>query len=325
MQESSIYPLMVLGIDEVGRGAWAGPLVVAAVGLAGEEIDGLTDSKMLSKKKRGILSLKIKQTAPIIGIGWVSARDIDVIGLSEALKLAARRAVGQCDVAQIDQIIIDGTINLLQGTSLEQKAVMLKKADLLVPSVSAASIIAKVARDQYMTLCDRVFSGYGFAGHVGYGAARHRLAIDELGVTPLHRMCFEPMRSLDGIPVKLPKELDGHTTRTTTHIGQSAEDAAGAYLEQCGYKIIDRNWKTKWCEIDIIATKEDVVYFVEVKFRMRDDQGGGLAAITPRKLSQMRFAAKLWLQKHGDYDARLSAVELSGTDCVVSAFIETIV
>jgi len=86
---------MIVGIDEVGRGAWAGPLVVGVVGLGGVTIDGLTDSKLLSKKKREKFATQIKQSAPLVGIGWVSAVDIDAIGLSGALKLAARRAMNR--------------------------------------------------------------------------------------------------------------------------------------------------------------------------------------------------------------------------------------
>ncbi len=313
---------MIIGIDEVGRGAWAGPLVVAAVALGGEQIGGLTDSKLLTKTKRKLLTLQIKQRAPLIGIGWVSARDIDHIGLSEALKLAARRAVSQIDMSQVDQIIIDGTIALID----DPRVTLMKRADLLVPSVSAASIIAKVARDQYMAQCDTVFAGYGWASHVGYGVAAHRSALRQLGPTPLHRLSFEPLASQYGknshvqnnavFPVR-----EGVTTRVT---GNLAEDAAANYLVRQGYDIIDRNWKTKWCEVDIIARRREVMYFVEVKYRRSTHQGGGIAAITPKKLRQMGFAAKLWLHTNGEYDARLSVVEVTGGRYEVSAFVESV-
>ena len=310
---------MVIGIDEVGRGAWAGPLVVGAVGLDGFEIEGLTDSKLLSKKRREALSLIIKKNAPKIGIGWVSARDIDTIGISAALKLAARRAISQMDVADDDQIIIDGTISLLQGPSLQTTT--MKKADLLVPSVSAASVIAKVARDHYMYLCDEVFPGYKWDGNVGYGASAHQQGIDELGVTPLHRMSFAPMKHMNDSN-NYHMQNNAVVQKNTTSVGNRAEDEACRYLIDNGYEIIDRNWKTKWCEVDIIARKREVIHFVEVKYRKYDDQGGGIAAITPKKLNQMNFAAKLWLHINGEHDATLSVIELSGKDYSVGQFIE---
>src|SRR5690606_11380654 len=162
---------MIVGIDEVGRGAWAGPLVVGAVLLGGVEIDGLTDSKKLTKKQRELLDIEIRQKARGVGLGWVSAKDIDKIGLSGALKLASRRAVAHIR-HEYREIIVDGTIRLLD----DPRVTLMKKADFLVPSVSAASIVAKVARDNYMRHVDGVFPGYKFRGHVGYGTAAHRAA-----------------------------------------------------------------------------------------------------------------------------------------------------
>jgi ribonuclease HII len=179
---------MIVGIDEVGRGAWAGPLAVGAVLLGEEHLEGLTDSKLLSKKQRERLDIEIRQYARGIGIGWVSARQIDTIGLSEALKLASRRALAQI-THEYTEIIIDGTIALID----DPKVTLMKKADLLIPSVSAASIIAKVARDNYMAQLDQVFPGYNFAKHVGYGTQAHRTAITERGVVPVHRLSFAPL------------------------------------------------------------------------------------------------------------------------------------
>ena len=312
---------MIVGIDEVGRGAWAGPLVVGAVGLGGVSIDGLTDSKLLSKMKRLHFSRLIKQQAPLIGIGWVSAKDIDAIGLSAALHLAARRAFEQIDSDQVDQIIIDGTIKLID----DPRVTLMKKADLLIPSVSAAAIIAKVARDDYMALCDRVFDGYGFAGHVGYGAASHSKAIDTHGVLPIHRASFAPIARALGINTNLHIKKDVVST-SAAHItsGSRAEDEAVRFLEQHGFKILNRNWKTKWCEIDIVASKNDVITFVEVKYRKTLQQGGGLAAVDNKKQKQMRFAAELWLHSHKQQDAKLSVIEVTGETFDVSNWVEQI-
>lgn len=184
---------MILGVDEVGRGPWAGPLVVGAVVLGGIVIEGLTDSKKLSKKRREVLDVEIREKALGLGLGWVSAEQIDQIGLSAALKLATRQAVEQIKVSYYE-IIIDGTVNFLSGTTKEKYVTCLKKADLLVPCVSAASIIAKVARDNYMAEQDEIYKSYNFANHVGYGTAQHRQAIELHGVTKLHRLSFAPLK-----------------------------------------------------------------------------------------------------------------------------------
>src|ERR1700757_5123545 len=168
---------MILGIDEVGRGPWAGPLVVGAVVLGGSSIDGLTDSKKLSKKRKEELDAIIRSQAAGFGLGWVHADEIDELGLSESLKLATRRAVEQVKTSY-HEIIIDGTINFLADTNKGEYVTTMAKADLLIPSVSAASIIAKVARDNYMTEQDAIYEGYKFASHVGYGTAVHRAAIE---------------------------------------------------------------------------------------------------------------------------------------------------
>lgn len=302
---------MIVGIDEVGRGAWAGPLCIAAVGLGGAEIDGLTDSKKLTKKKRAHYERIIKQSAPLIGIGWVSARQLDKIGMSDALKLAARRALAQIDCSDITQIIIDGTIMLLDDT----RATTMKQADLLVPSVSAASVIAKEARDRYMRRCDHAVAGYSFTSHVGYGTATHQAAIATLGPSPLHRMSFAPLANKTIIP-QVPKAVSE---------GSIAERAASEYLQSLGYRIIDENWKTKWCEIDIIALKDDRVHFVEVKYRRVSTWGSGLQAITPKKLKQMDFAARLWLSKQQYETAVLSGISVSGDTFAVDDYIDVIV
>jgi len=343
---------MILGIDEVGRGPWAGPLVVGAVVLGGVEIDGLTDSKKLSKKRREELSIIINELATGVGLGWVQAHEIDEIGLSAALKLATRRAVEQITVPY-HEIIIDGTINFLAETSKGQYVTTLAKADLLIPSVSAASIVAKVARDTYMAEQDALFPGYGFKSHVGYGTAIHRAAIENLGVTPLHRLSFAPLAkyrsdrasgsisSQNGFAPGLtrapasgqPRAADvlskkgaqkPSTVVTTKRVGDEAENEAARYLEAAGHQVLERNWKTKYCEIDIVSEYNGTIYFTEVKYRRQSRQGGGLAAITPTKLRQMKFAARVYAsyRKLHDTDMKLAAMSLTGEPPTVEAFLE---
>ncbi|HUC96319.1 MAG TPA: ribonuclease HII [Candidatus Saccharimonadales bacterium] len=189
---------MILGIDEVGRGSWAGPLVMGAVVLGNIVIDGLTDSKKLSKKRREILDREIREKALAIGLGWVEPAEIDDIGLSKSLILATKRAVEQIKVPY-DEIIIDGTVNFLKGTDKEKYVTTMIKADLLIPCVSAASIVAKVARDKYMVKQDEVYDGYNFKDHVGYGTAAHSISISKNGITKLHRMSFAPMKNIQEI------------------------------------------------------------------------------------------------------------------------------
>jgi ribonuclease HII len=304
---------MILGIDEVGRGPWAGPLVVGAVVLGGTPIDGLTDSKKLSKKRRDELDILIRERASGFGLGWVHADELDEVGLSAALVLATKRAVEQVTVPY-HEIIIDGTINFLAETSKGQYVTTMPKADLLVPSVSAASIIAKVARDTYMEQQDELYPVYKFKSHVGYGTAAHRAAIDAHGVTPLHRLSFAPLQKYAKLKVKLadpPKVSSIATTTKTT--GDVAEDAAAQYLVHQGHEVLERNWKTKYCEIDIVSHKNGTIYFAEVKYRKKLDQGGGIAAITPKKLNQMKFAAKLYAQSKQINDTNLLLVVMSMT------------
>jgi len=313
---------MILGIDEVGRGPWAGPLVVGAVVLGGVDIAGLTDSKKLSAKRRQELDIIIRDQADGFGLGWVDASEIDRIGLSAALKLATVRAVQQVKVTY-HEIVIDGTVNFLSETSKGQYVTTMKKADLLVPSVSAASIIAKVARDNYMAEQDQIYPGYGFNDHVGYGTARHIAAIDQLGVTPLHRLSFKPLARFAHQPATT-SDVPARTDVTTKQIGDTAETVAAEYLRDLGHQILERNWKTKFCEIDIVSSAGKVVYFTEVKYRKSSDQGGGLAAITPKKLRQMKFAAEYYALKHqlDNNDLRLTAVSLTGSPPIVESYLE---
>lgn len=311
---------MILGIDEVGRGPWAGPLVVGAVVLGGVAIPGLTDSKKLTKKRREELDRVIREQARGVGLGWVEASEIDTIGLSAALKLATRRAVEQIAVPY-HEIIIDGTINFLAETTKGEYVTTMPKADLLVPSVSAASIVAKVARDNYMAEQDNVYPGYDFKSHAGYGVAKHRAAIEALGLTPLHRLSFAPLvryrTDAEAIPPNIVSK--SHTTRA---IGNASEDAATMYLVSHGHTVLERNWRTKWCEIDIISISKGIYYFTEVKHRAKDLQGAGIDAITPMKLRQMTFAAELYMARKPAADMRLAAIATTGSPAMVTEYLE---
>lgn len=348
---------MILGIDEAGRGPWAGPLVVGAVVLGGVQIEGLTDSKKLSKKKREQLYDEVTTRAVAYASGWVSAVELDEIGMSEALRLATRRAVEQVH-APYSEIIIDGTINFLADTGKGRYVQTMPKADLLVPSVSAASIIAKVERDRYMTNLGEEYPQYGFGAHVGYGVAKHRAAIEEYGVMPEHRLSFAPLQkyraavspSFASSPTKssetaslrvslayaagetrtadVSEDLSpsGSTVAVTTKlIGNRAENVVAEYLQREGHEIIDRNWRTKFCEIDIISRRGDTVYFTEVKYRKNARHGDGLAAITAKKQRQMKFAAEVYASgRLVNEQIVLAAASVTGGDMAIEEWVKII-
>ncbi len=277
---------IILGIDEVGRGPWAGPLVVGAVILGSDfktlpEYEQLTDSKKLTARKREILNNLILEQATATGLGWVSAEEIDRHGLGPALTLAARRAVKQVLSQKIrfDEILIDGTINLLADTPLADKVALLPKADFLIKEVSAASIIAKVARDRHMADLAEKYPGYGFEKHVGYGTAAHKSALLDLGPCPEHRKSFRPIADLfAGEPSKASTNKNQASTNknqtatnksqtstskipakiaTTTARGQKAEQIVAEYLKtEHNHTIIAHNFKTKSYEIDLISIAE---------------------------------------------------------------------
>ena len=285
--------MAILGIDEVGRGPWAGPLVIGAVVLPerfdkdSQEIksqswqNDLADSKKLTARKRESLAPTIKENAVAYGLGWVSAKELDDIGLAEALKLATRRAVEKIPRNTFSEIIIDGTSNFLKGTDLENLVSVLPKADAKIKEVSGASIIAKVARDNYMIKLAEKYPGYGFEKHVGYGTALHKKALTELGPCPEHRHSFKPVQ----------KQKPIHLVN-----GAKAETIVAEYLKHQGHKIIARNYKTKFYEIDIVSATSDRIYFTEVKYRKTDSHGTPLDFIDAKKKQKITFASNAFMQ-----------------------------
>lgn len=179
----------ILGIDEVGRGAWAGPLVLGAVVLGNKKIDRLNDSKLLTRQSRQELSVMIRENAAFYSLGWVTAEEVDELGLTAATTLGIKRALDGFDYSEFE-MIIDGSVNYFKEYA---GARCLIKADQSIPAVSAAGIIAKVARDDYMKKLAAKFPAYGFESHVGYGTKIHRLNIEKHGKCPEHRSSFKPL------------------------------------------------------------------------------------------------------------------------------------
>lgn len=313
---------MILGIDEVGRGPYAGPLVIGACILGdwqnsenAEWIKKLTDSKKLSAKRREELYVLIKEKALATATGWVSSTEIDEVGLSKALRLATRRAVEQIQKTKVpfSEIIIDGTMNFLVGTKLEKYVSTLKKGDFLMKEISAASILAKVERDNYMAKLDAVYPEYGFGKHVGYGTAAHQKAMEEFGLTPEHRRSFRPVREIaEGKITAKPKTATRLKTVaepkntseqkiTSKQLGDRGEQVVVDYLEASGHEIVARNYKTKLFEVDIISKKNRVLYFTEVKYRRDSDFGAGLDFIDQKKQQKMRLSVKGFMEANPEY------------------------
>ena len=187
-------PWPVCGVDEAGRGPWAGPVSAGAVILApGVEIEGLDDSKKLSPARREALEPLIKARALAWGVGFASAEEICELNILRATGLAMRRAVEAMAVAPAFALV-DG--NYRFDLPCPVKTVV--KGDSLSSSIAAASILAKTARDAVMLRMDRLHPGYGFAAHKGYGVPEHALALARLGPCPIHRMTWAPVRAAIG-------------------------------------------------------------------------------------------------------------------------------
>lgn len=184
--------LLAAGVDEVGRGPLAGPVVAAAVILdPARPIEGLMDSKQLSEVKREALSVQIKQQALSWSLGRAEVDEIDRINILQASLLAMQRAVEGLSVRP-NMALVDG--NKLPKLDCPAEAII--KGDTKVAAISAASIIAKVARDNEMLELDEQYPGYGLAKHKGYPTKVHIQALSELGVSPIHRVSYKPVRQI---------------------------------------------------------------------------------------------------------------------------------
>jgi len=180
---------LLAGVDEVGRGPLAGPVVAAAVILNPEKlIEGLNDSKKINQKKREQLSIEIKANALAWSLGRAEVEEIDELNILKASLLAMKRAV---ELLKIDpkMVVVDGQYT----PDIDYEKIAIIKGDNLVPAISAASIIAKVARDDEMIRFDEVYPGYGFSSHKGYPTKQHIESLEKLGITEIHRRSFAPV------------------------------------------------------------------------------------------------------------------------------------
>ena len=182
---------LIAGVDEVGRGPLAGPVVAAAVILPkGCKISGLNDSKKIPKSKHKEIYEAVRKHAIAIGIGVKDNQVIDQVNIYEATKLAMIEAVGQLD-PKPQHLLIDA---MKLDLPISQTSII--KGDANSLSIAAASIVAKVTRDQMMETYDQEYPGYDFAQNAGYGTAKHLAGLQKLGITPIHRRSFEPIKSI---------------------------------------------------------------------------------------------------------------------------------
>ncbi|HFD79401.1 MAG TPA: ribonuclease HII [Gammaproteobacteria bacterium] len=180
------------GVDEVGRGPLAGPVVAAAVVLnPARPIDGLRDSKKLSERRREALAREIRERALAWSLGRAEVEDIDRINILQASLLAMQRAVAGLSLTP-QLVLVDGN----RCPRLEVPARAVVRGDDRVAAISAASILAKVSRDHEMVELDRRYPGYGLARHKGYPSKAHLEALQQLGVSPVHRRSYAPVRKL---------------------------------------------------------------------------------------------------------------------------------
>ncbi len=193
----------IAGVDEVGRGALFGPVVAAAVVLSPDRpVRGLNDSKLLQPERREVLAVRIRERAAAWAIAAVDAATIDCINIYQASRLAMRLAVSRLSPAP-DFLLTDA-----MPIELPLPQQPLIKGDARCHAIAAASILAKVYRDACMRVWDQVFPQYGLASHKGYSTPEHCRAIRQFGLTPLHRLSFEPVRALSLYPVDYDPQMD---------------------------------------------------------------------------------------------------------------------
>jgi ribonuclease HII len=189
--------LIVAGVDEAGRGAWAGPVTAGAVILPSTQPDiqkvlyGVRDSKLMTARQRDYWSDLIREIAIACSSGWASCEEIDSQGILPATRLAMKRAIeglGQ----PVDHLLIDA----VKLSVVEVPQTSLVKGDMRVMSIAAASIIAKTERDHHMKLLEEKNPGYGFQFHKGYGTQKHRDALERMGISDQHRKSYAPVKAL---------------------------------------------------------------------------------------------------------------------------------
>jgi len=288
---------IIAGVDEAGRGPLAGPVVAAAVVL-NDKIEGLNDSKKLSAKKRNELFSKIYENAKSVGVGIVDVKEIDRINILAATHKAMQIALGRISLKP-DLALIDGYE--LPNQIIRNEGVV--KGDTKVQEIMAASIIAKVTRDNIMQKYDIVFPEYGFAKHKGYGTKQHMEALAQYKASPIHRKSFKPVKQ------NLPTIT---WLSENKRVGVVGEQLAAYELIKSGHKILHMNEiLAPFGEIDIISKIDDLLVFHEVKTIAKEQIGAPELKIDVQKLKKLERAINLYLEKNQiESDIRLDAIAI---------------
>lgn len=251
----------IAGVDEVGRGCLAGPVVAAAVVLpeSSQGLERLDDSKLLDAATRARLRDRIAAVALDWAVAAVAADEIDRINILEASMKAMRLALG--GLRQPPQhVLVDGG----RGCGSPYPETPIIDGDARSLCIAAASVVAKEHRDALMVACDRQYPDYGFARNKGYASAGHRAALRRCGPCPLHRRSFSPIARRDPLTLEL-------APRPST--GADGEAVAAEYLRRQGYEILHRGYRAAGGEIDLVAVRDGVFVFAEVKTTRRAEVG----------------------------------------------------
>ncbi|MCD6589341.1 MAG: ribonuclease HII [Candidatus Fermentibacteraceae bacterium] len=280
---------VIAGLDEAGRGPVAGPLVACAVVMRDDFDHGtLNDSKKLTDRVRRQLKPVIEDAARQISLGIVSSSEIDSNRMAWAVRTSFKRAMVPL-IQRTDMFLVDG--NSVSGLDVPVR--FLVRGDSKSLSIAAASVIAKVTRDDMMIEAHRRYPRYGFDRHKGYGTAEHLKIIKDIGPSPIHRMSFAPLSrwyqtgQMSLFPLNAPDT------------GKAAEQRAARFYSNLGFTLLERNWFSSYGEIDLILRKKGVVYFVEVKSTLSGREKRALQKIDAAKLARIRNAAEDWMAATG--------------------------
>ncbi len=288
---------IVAGVDEAGRGPLAGPVVAAAVILKqNHSIVGLRDSKKLSPKKRDKLFFEIQEYSESIGIGIVDEGEIDRSNILKSTYKAMQISLGRLR-PKPDSALIDGFP--LPNQIIPNEGII--KGDSKIDEIMAASIIAKVTRDNIMLKYDKIFPEYGFAQHKGYGTKGHLESLVKWKASPIHRKSFKPVA--DHFPSLT-------WLRNNGRIGKIGEQLAACYLIKGKCEIIAMNQNcAPYGEIDIIAKRDNSLIFVEVKTFSKEQIGTSELKLTEKKIEKMKKAIDYYLGKiEYDGDIQIDAI-----------------
>ena len=284
---------LIAGVDEAGRGPLAGPVVAAAVILPkNHKIEGLADSKKLTPKKREKLFDEIKAVSQV-GIGIVSHKTIDRINILQGTFKAMRKALGRLS-KKPEKALIDGFP--LPDQVIKNEGII--GGDSKIESISAASIMAKVTRDQIMKNMDPIFPEFGFAQHKGYGTKQHMEALKKFKSTPIHRKTFRPVK--ENMP-------NMRWLKSSKLIGKLGEQLVALKYLNDGFQIVKMNHIcSHYGEINIIAEKNDQFIFIEVKTATKDQKTGLDLKLDQSKLQKLKLAIPYYLSELGEEkDVRL--------------------